>query len=134
MLTLPVNRDLYSAMILLFSLSRWEFIPADKPWELFPEDNGFLRVPEGVENATAQTGLPLIALGPTNNTTKLTVELDYRPHRFSPNGYWNRDGVQVAKGSLSGTPLAEFDQLVIVDRHHYAAYEFGRVKESIEED
>ncbi|HHV44345.1 MAG TPA: hypothetical protein GXX57_06735 [Firmicutes bacterium] len=191
------------------SLTPWElFIPGTQAeWEYHEEDNGFLRAPMGVENATAQREIPTVVLGPTSNVTKIIVELDYRLHRYSPNGYFKlyllnkdtrdgygihvyagimdwkyqfiniyrdssstlkltpgyqedqtsewitikfvierngslwlyRDGMQVASGriasgDLTGVPLGEFNQLVIVDRHNYAGYDFGRIRVSVEEE
>lgn len=190
------------------SITAWElFVPGDLPaeWEYVEEDHGFLRAPQAVENATAQTSLPVLVLGPTSDITKIIIEVDYRPHRYSANGYWKlyllnkvtKEGYgthiyggimdwkyqfiaingdvtstlkltagyqddqstdwitakfviqnsgsleiyrnevlvasgRIASGDLTGVPLGEFDQLVIVDRHDYAEYEFGRVKVSVE--
>lgn len=192
------------------SLSVWNlFVPGtiSSEWEFHSEDGGFLRVPPGVDNATAEVELPTLEIGPTSDITKIIVEVDYRLKQYSDNGYlkvyllnkdtrdgygahvyagimdWkfifvaiNRDqaselkvsggfqadtssdwitlkfvldrsgslalfrnGVQVAagriaSGDLTGVPLGEFNQLVLVDRHNYAQYEFGRVKVAVERE
>ncbi len=70
------------------SLSVWEFIPEDQVWEFVAEDGGFLRVPAGVENATAQVELPLTRLGADSEFDRIIVEVDYRLYQYNDNAYF----------------------------------------------